>query len=358
MKKFCYLVLSAILAFFITTALDLNETGSTNRAEEASLRKPFGSVEGTVGKEVNAVKAVEAKIEIPPPAASRGSSSPTPDNGFNIKLKVFIAEKKQVKEMYLEEYISGVVSGEMPVEFDMEALKAQAVAARTYTVARMKVFAGNGCSKHPGADICTDSSHCQAWSSRIDDKIARAVSDTRGLILAYNSQPVMYPLFFSTSSGKTENSQDIFTGEYPYLRSVLSPYEDVAPKFLSKTVVPINQFIKKFNGYGAKLDKAKLNSQVKVTSRTEGGSVKVIQIGNKSFSGTEIRRILDLNSANFNIDFNNESAVITVNGFGHGVGMSQWGANEMSKRGNRYDEILRHYYLGTDIVRIRDVFKQ
>jgi len=355
MKKFCHLALSAIIAFIITSALNsANIITVSTAAQKTNSKKPFGLAEGLAGEEI---KKVETKIEVAAPAASRGSIKPAPDKEANIKIKVYIAEKKQIKEMNLEEYIAGVVSGEMPPQFHIEALKAQAVAARTYAVTRMKAFSGKGCSNNPNSDICTDPSHCQAWKSNVDQNIKEAVKTTQGLILSFNSQPVMYPLFFSTSSGRTENSQDVFSGEYPYLKSVPSPYEEEAPKYLTKTTVSINQFVKKFNGYGAKLNKAKLPSQIKILSRTEGGSVKIIQIGSKNFSGTEVRRILNLNSANFNMDFTNDSVILTVAGFGHGVGMSQWGANEMGKRGSTYDEILKHYYTGIDIVPISDILK-
>ena len=166
----------------------------------------------------------------------------------DIKIKVFIAEKNVLQEMNLEDYIRGVVAGEMPVEFDKEALKAQAVTARTYAVTRMKIFGGKGDNRHSEADICTDSTHCQEWISKEErfknwnadkaqenwDKLTEVVNATKGLIMTYNSLPIMYALYFSTSGGKTENSKDVFTNSEPYLKSVISQYEEDAPKYASK----------------------------------------------------------------------------------------------------------------------------
>lgn len=293
-------------------------------------------------------------------------------NGGGPKIKVYIVENKELKEMYLEEYIRGVVAGEMPAEFDIEALKAQAVAARTYAVTKMKSLGGKGCSNHAEADICTDSTHCQEWISKEErfkawgeinapkywEKITTAVNDTKGMILTYNAAPVMYPLYFSTSGGKTENSEDVFMNSYPYLRSVVSIYEEEAPKFLTKIAFTKDEFIKKFgeSEYKIKLDKSKLASQVTIMDRTEGGAVNNIKIGTKTLKGTKVREILGLSSANFNIEIGDNEVKLTVMGNGHGVGMSQWGANGLGKHGQKFDEILKHYYQGTEISKVTGTF--
>lgn len=290
----------------------------------------------------------------------------------DLKLKVFVAGKNEIQEMSLEEYLKGVLSAEMPAEFGEEALKAQAVASRTYAVTRIMAFGGRGCKSHPDADICTNSRCCQAWVSKEDvyktweaqdasglwEKIARAVDDTRGMILTYNAAPVMYPLFFSTSSGRTENSEDVFSSSYPYLRSVVSPDEDISPKFTSKVTMTADDFVKKFSvsSYKISLDKSKLKTEVKILSRTEGGSVKSIKVGSKTLEGTDVRTILNLNSANFNIEFGKTDVTISVLGNGHGVGMSQWGANVMAEAGKKFDEILKHYYQDIKIGKIEDVY--
>jgi stage II sporulation protein D len=260
----------------------------------------------------------------------------------------------------------------MPAGFDIEALKAQAVASRTYALTRMKAFGGKGCDRHAGADVCTDSGHCQEWMSREDrlsswsaaaaqgywEKLSKAVNDTKGLMLTYDSAPVMYPLYFSTSSGKTENSEDYFSNPEPYLKSVVSPNEDEAPKFVTTVSFSLDDFVKRIydSKHKIKLDKAKLQTQFRVLSNTEGGGVKEIQVGSKKLTGRDIREVFGLNSANFSFKIGKTSITFTVTGNGHGVGMSQWGANEMGKRGSKYDEILKHYYKGVGIVNYKDVY--
>lgn len=288
------------------------------------------------------------------------------------KIKVFIAEENKLSEMYLEDYVRGVVCAEMPAAFNIEALKAQAIAARTYAVTRMKANGGVGCNKDKDADICTDNTHCQEWVTKEErfkgwnlleghsfwEKVTKAVYETEGLILTHDSKPVLYPLYFSTSSGRTENSQEIFNYEEPYLQSVVSDYEEEAPKYLTKVSLSRDDFVRKLmqSSYKIQLNKSKLESQVKIIERTEGGSVKSIQLGTDTLSGTEVRGILNLNSANFSFEFNKNNVTIIVLGNGHGVGMSQWGANALGKMGNKYDEILGHYYLGTDIKKIDEAF--
>lgn len=289
------------------------------------------------------------------------------------EIKVFDAQNNKLMKMKLEEYIRGVVAGEMPAGFEIEALKAQAVAARTYAITRMLAYGGKGCAEHQGADICTDPTHCQAWISKEEclkswspveasekwAKITAAVDSTNNMILVYDAVPVMYPMYFSTSSGKTENSGDIFSYQYPYLRSVSSPDEQVAPKFTSSVSFSNDEFAKKFNqsGYGIKLDKAKLSSQVKILERTEGGSVKKINAGGKNLTGMNVRTILGLNSANFTIEFRKNEVALNVIGYGHGVGMSQWGANVMAGKGKKFDEILKYYYQGVEIKNIKSIYK-
>lgn len=359
MKRFGYMIVSIILAIVLIPLAVMKGVGPGVRL------KSSGSGGSTVFPSASSSSANSG--------TSSGDIVFNDKNGGGPKIKVFIVEKNQLQEMYLEEYIRGVVSGEMPADFNIEALKAQAVAARTYAVTRMKMYGGKGCEKHAGADICTDSTHCQEWISKEDrfknwkavdaqnnwNKVTTAVNDTKGLILTYNSQPVLYPLYFSTSSGKTENSIDVFSNQEPYLKSVVSPNEEESPKFVTKTSITLDNLISKFysSSYKIKLDKNKLSTQLKIVSRTEGGSVKTMQVGSKTIKGTEIRRILGLNSANFTFAISKSAVTFTVLGNGHGVGMSQWGANELGKRGSTFEEILEHYYMGTEVKKIDDIFK-
>ena len=282
------------------------------------------------------------------------------------KISVYISQSGEIVKVDLEDYVLGVISGEMPAAFNEEALKAQAVVARTYAVKRL-IYP---CEKAEGADIC-DSVHCQVYMNKKDrmnswdknkaqdywDKLQRAVSSTKGEVLTYNGELVLYPQFFSTSWGKTEDCSAVFSLSLPYLKSVSSPGEDEAPKYKSKTIISSTQFINKINSNfkGANLNISNLRNSVKISSRNQGGSVNEIKIGDTSIKGTQFRSVFDLNSANFNISFTNKAVVIETSGYGHGVGMSQWGANAMAEKGAKYNEILSHYYNGIQLNNISEL---
>lgn len=277
------------------------------------------------------------------------------------KINVYNADEDKTEEMDMEEYLYGVLSSEMPSTFDEEALKAQAISARTYVVYKIENNINSG---HKNAAVCTNSAHCQAYTSYDDllkkkgkewiksdyQKVKKAVDETKGQILTYNDKAIL-PLYFSTSSGKTENSKDVFSTQYPYLVSVDSPYEENSPKYITTYSIDKNKFIKSLKNIypSIKLSIDQLENQVKILNRTEGGCVKTIQLGDVKLSGIDIRKILNLNSANFTIEYNNNNMEFIVKGYGHGVGMSQWGAQGMAKEGYKYYDILFHYFKGTDI---------
>ena len=274
-------------------------------------------------------------------------------------IKVYNHKNKKVQNIDIEEYLYGVLSGEMSAKFNIEALKAQAIAARTFTIYNKEQG-----KKHKDAVVCTDYTHCQEYKSEEDllktngeewinefyPKIKQAVNETKGQIITYEGSPIL-PLYFSTSSGNTENSEEVFSDSYPYLRSVESPYDKNAPKFASNIKINNNDFIKTINkSYPkAKLYEENLSDQIKILNRSEGGSVNKIKLGNKELEGVDIRKLFNLNSSNFEIKFNDKYVDIVVKGYGHGVGMSQWGAEGMANEGHMYYEILTHYYTDTDI---------
>lgn len=280
----------------------------------------------------------------------------------DIKIKLYNTKEDKIEEIPLEEYICGVVASEMPASFHIEALKAQAVAARTFVMAKIK----NKCNKAKGAQIC-DTTHCQvylnekdkkeSWGSKANDnwnKIVQAINDTKGKVLTYKGELVVNPQFFATSSGKTESSKDVFASSIPYLQSVDSPGEEVAPKFKSTKDVTYKEFVNKINStYGnGKMNLNNVKSQIKILDRTDSGMVKEIQLGKVKIKGTDFRNLFNLNSANFKLEFKKNSIAINCLGYGHGVGMSQWGANSMAKSGESYDKILMHYYTGVKIKNI------
>jgi stage II sporulation protein D len=289
-----------------------------------------------------------------------------------IKLKVYIKDKGTVEEMPLEEYIKGVVAAEMPVDFEPEALKAQAVAARTYAYGRMKKIYTPSDDIHAGAHICTDSGHCQAWikkedalnkweSSKASDnwkKIEKAVLDTEGQILLYENS-VVNPVFHSNSGGMTENSEDVWEGTVvPYLKSVVSEGEEASAGYEVETEFTKEDIVQKLKAQypDIKVGKEDLFDEMEVLERTDAGRVKSIKIGDKTLKGTEFRSLLGLRSTNFIIeDVDDSKLKITTKGYGHGVGMSQWGANHRAKQGDDYEEILKYYYQGVYIDSIENM---
>ena len=223
-------------------------------------------------------------------------------------------------------------------------------------------------AKSKNAEIC-DTTNCQVYMNKVDrfskwskseaesnwSKIEKAVLDTKGQVLTYENSVLEYPQFFSVSSWKTEDAKDVFSVNVPYLKSEESKGEENAPKFKTTLEVPISEFISKVNSKynNLNLKKGSLSSQIKIESYTEGGSVKEIRIGGETIKGTEFRTLFNLNSTNFKLDFGDKAVKISCTGYGHGVGMSQWGANAMAKSGAKYNEILKHYYKGVEIQEIK-----
>ena len=278
----------------------------------------------------------------------------------NETIRVYITETGEIEEVNLEDYICGVVSNEMPANFEKEALKAQAVTARTYLASKKL----NRCTLHEGIDIC-DSTHCQVYTSkekRLEkwdadyaneywNKIKEAVDETSGQVLSYEGELVLYPQFFSTSSGQTENSEDVYLGEIPYLRSVASTGEESATKYTSDKTLKISDFVyllnSNFTNLNVTVENIKNNFNIK-SSSAAGGVIK-LNINNVEIRGVDFRKALSLNSTNFTYEFNGDYITFHCKGYGHGVGMSQWGANAMAKNGSNYEEILKHYYTGVEI---------
>lgn len=270
-------------------------------------------------------------------------------------IKVYFTAQDKVEEINTAEYLCGVVAAEMAAEFENEALKAQAVAARTY----MQYHAGKESEHKDGAVVCTDYSHCQAWcdinekmeswgdnAKKYRKKIENAVSDTAGETVKYNGE-VINALFFSTSSGNTENAADVWGGSFDYLVSVASPGEEEAPNFMSEVVMEIDEVKSKIseNTEGADFSNGLFGNIV----RSQAGGIKTVDVGGVSISGTTLRNIFGLKSTNAQIKEENGNVIFSVKGNGHGVGMSQYGAQSMAKNGSSYKEILMHYYTNCEI---------
>ncbi len=281
----------------------------------------------------------------------------------SLNIRVYSHETKKVQEIEIEEYVKGVVASEMPASFELDALKAQAVAARTKAIYQKIKYGSEGHPNHPGAEVCDDV-HCQVYRSRekleeikssswMKDywpKIERAVEETRGLVLTYDGM-LIDPLYHSTSGGRTENSEDVFATMAPYLRSVESPYESHSKHLQVKQTIPIDTFISKFNSLykDSGLTRNNIASAIEIQERNEGGSIAKIKVGNTVVNGRNIREIFGLESADFDVNISGDNIIFTTRGYGHGVGMSQYGADGMAKEGYHFIDILKHYYKGVEV---------
>ena len=280
---------------------------------------------------------------------------------YNI-VKLLHTNTGEIEELNLDQYLYGVVSSEMPANFEEEALKAQAVVARTYTI--YKITNGN---KHENADICDDSKCCQAWISKEArfekwneterennwSKIVSAVESTKGKIIMYEGKPIN-AFFHSNSGGKTEIASSVWGGkDEPYLQAVETSGESNYTQYSSELTISKEEFIEKIKQYhnDFEIDFSNEN-QIEILEYTEGQRVKKMKVGNLELSGTEIRNIFGLKSAKFEIVIEDENIKFNVLGYGHGVGMSQTGADSMAKEGKGYEEIIKHYYTGVEIVNI------
>lgn len=264
---------------------------------------------------------------------------------------------EEIHDAGLEEYLVGVLAAEMPADFEPEALKAQAVAARSYTL----YCARSG--KHGEAQVCTDFSCCQAWKSEEEmrsswgenfeekhKKISDAVYDTAGEYLVYEGEPI-FAAFHSSSSGLTESCGAIWS-ELPYLVSVTSPEsKDNVPGYISHVEVSPLDFRDTLLHACPQADFSGSESTwIGSVNPEKSGRVDSAELGGVLYSGTKLRELFSLRSTAFTLEYTGESFLFTVTGFGHGVGMSQYGAEVMAAEGSDYTAILAHYYPGTSLV--------
>lgn len=274
------------------------------------------------------------------------------------RINLLHKDTNKVENLNLDEYVACVVSAEMPVSFDIEALKAQAVVARTYTIYKITTS-----KKHNNADICDDSTCCQAWISKEDrfekwkedknknwNKILQAVNDTVGKIITYEGKPIN-AFFHANSGGKTQIPFYVWGGTgYPYLQVVETSGEENYSQYKSKVEFTKEEFKNKIK---EKHKDFKINYKekdcIKIEERDTSNRVVAVKIGNLNLSGVETRTLLGLKSANFEVEIKDNNIKFNVIGYGHGVGMSQTGADALAKQGKKYDEIIKHFYTGVEI---------
>ena len=281
-------------------------------------------------------------------------------------IKLLHPEAAQVEELNIDEYLYGVVSSEMPASFEVEALKAQSVVARTYTIYQII----HNSSKHENADICDDFNCCQAWISKQErlakwnsedaesnwNKIVEAVDSTKGKVITYNGQPIN-AFFHANSGGVTESSLNIWGGiDYPYLKSVETAGEEGYTQYASQVVFTHQELLSRIQ---TKYEDCTIDfgqqDGIQILDYTTSGRVKTIKFGNKEIAGTEARTLLGLKSTNFTIAKEGENITFTVTGYGHGVGMSQTGADSLAKTGSNYEAIIKHFYTNVEIIEVNSL---
>ena len=335
MKKILVYLLSFILIIFIIPALLTKRTIPTNTKEETNNQETQNT-------------------------ENEKQTSNTNEYNYNKYGTITLLHKKtgETEQVNLDDYLCNVVSAEMPANYETEALKAQAIVARTYTIYKILN------KKHDTADLCDDSTCCQAWISKEDrlarweesqrennwQKICTAVNDTKGKVITYDNKPID-AFFHSNSGGITEIPVNVWGGTgYPYLQSVETSGEDAYTQYSSEVTLTQEQLINKLKEKYSDISIDFSNSDdIKIMEYTESTRVKTVKFGNHEISGVEARSLLGLRSTNFEISIDGDNIKFSVKGYGHGVGMSQTGADSMAKQGSSAEDIIKHFYTGVEI---------
>ncbi len=279
-------------------------------------------------------------------------------------IKLLHKKTGEVEQVNIDDYLCNVVSAEMPADYEIEALKAQAVVARTYTIYKINN------RKHENADICDDSTCCQAWVDKETrfsrweeskresnwEKIQKCVQETQGQIITYQNQPIN-AFFHANSGGKTELPVNVWGGTgLPYLQVVETAGEEGYKQYESEVELTQDELIEKIKTKYSEISIDFSNQEdLKILEYTDSGRVKTVKFGNHEISGVETRTLLGLKSTNFEISKENGKIKFTVKGYGHGVGMSQTGADAMAKQGKNYKEIINHFYSGIEIKEVNSL---
>lgn len=333
-KMFIYFLIFIIIIFFLPAILTKRESKATS-----------------VAQETQEVQEEEVKQEI--------------KNGYHYNnygtIKLLHKKTNEIETVAIDDYLCNVVSAEMPAEYELEALKAQAIVARTYTIYKINN------KKHDNADICDDSTCCQAWVDKETrfarweeskretnwNKIREAVISTEGKIITYQNQPIN-AFFHANSGGKTEMPINVWGGTgLPYLQVVETAGEEGYSQYASEVAFSNDELINKLKSKYKDIT-IDFNNQeeIKILQYTDSGRVKTIKFGNHELSGVETRTILGLKSTNFEITRVDGKIKFTVKGYGHGVGMSQTGADTLTKQGKNCEEIIHHFYKNVEIKEI------
>ncbi len=270
--------------------------------------------------------------------------------------KILRCETEEIEEISYSDYIFGVLAAEMPALYETEALKAQAVAAHTFALYRTVANEENDYDITDNFKVdqafITISEAEEKWGENAEEyiqKIKSIVKETENLALTYNGE-IILSAYHAISSGKTEDCKNVWGGEYSYLLSVDSVGDKLSPNYISTKNVTLAEIKALFPDLILNDDP---DAYFKEIQKTDAGRVLTLKMCDNQITGSELREKLDLKSANFDVKFENDSFTFTVYGYGHGVGMSQYGANYMAQQGADFKEILNHYYTGCEIKEIK-----
>lgn len=295
----------------------------------------------------------EPSSSVPPPAQPAPAGGGEEDRARTVKV---LLEDGQILETNMADYLWGVVAAEMPASFEPEALKAQAAAARTYTL--WKALHNKA---HPEANVCTDYTCCQAWLSReaalekwggesaaYAEKLDKALAETDGTVLYFDAQPIQ-AAFHASSAGRTQDAVAVWGSTVPYLASVATPEGDEAPNYHTTVTLPEAEVRAALESLGCKLEEdEKPEEWLSELTCSESGAVLTAQVGDVVLRGNVLRTALGLRSPSFTVECSEGVFTFSVTGYGHGVGLSQYGANALAKEGKTWREILAWYYTGVE----------
>lgn len=359
MVLYAYIMSGALIIFMVMLSdiMMKNTSGSSLRSEVAGIVYAENNIPyNAPNTQKSDSKSTDADMTEPvfdSTVEDVSDAQGSDQSGDEISIAVFSHESDKIIKMELEEYLAGVVMAEMPYTYEYEALKAQAVAARSYCVYRMN---NGGVSQHDDADVCTSYAHCAAyiseseaaerWGSEkaeeIKEIISRAVNDTKGMIITYNGEPAV-ATFHASSYGYTESAVNLWGQSIPYLVSVKTPEADDK----SEETISYDELYKKIGGKGSCPEK-----QIYL-EKNDTGRINSLTLGDITIKAKDLRTALSLKSCQFEISENEDSVTFYVHGRGHGVGMSQVGANELAKQGKDFKTILTTYYTGVEIGSLR-----
>ena len=317
---------------------------------------------------VGVVKSVDAEGETqltePATLVSENHLLQTGQKSYDKSTTITLYTQGECRKINLQEYLTGVLAAEMSAGFPEEALKAQAVAARTYTLYKLDLYQdGTKPEGHHGADLCDDPGHCEAFADLTvqaadlwgdsaaiyQQRLQAAVEATDGIVLIYEEQPIA-AVFCAAAGQKTEKAGDIWGSDLPYLISVDSPGGEDCSRYYGEVTISQSDFVKTMQSKWPETDfSGQPTAWFRDSHRTAAGSIIDVLVGNVRLKGSEVRQALGLNSANFKVKVEGENLIFTTIGYGHGVGMSQYGARYLALDGDTYDQILSHYYPGTQL---------